>query len=350
MMMDTTYEFDVENDDRYRPPEKDLLGVLTSTLAVVEQGEQVWIEQGRIDILSEQWADTAICQAAVETPIWDERYHFHDGSERTVNWLLLLDALNFCFWAEKDQPRWRIEYKGEALNGYWAEAAALKRAIEEDIPLWDAAYLSTLSSETMAHIFRGEPAQPAIPLLEQRLHNAREVGHVLLEQYEGQFSHAIKQANGDALQLALLLTRHFPSFNDSAHYRKQEVRFFKRAQICVADIASAFHGKQWGAFHNLSQLTIFADYKLPQVLRHYGILVYTPTLAERVDTQQLLATGSEEELEIRANTVWACELLRRALSNKGVALNASEIDQKLWLLGQSIPEMRPYHRTYTTYY
>jgi hypothetical protein len=343
--------YDSQNEDIYTLPNKeDTLGVLTSTRAVVEQGEYVWTNLDSIEALSTQWAYTEEPLAPREAQLWDHRYHFHDGTERTVNWLLVLDALNFCFWAEKDEARWSIDYQGEQLNGYWAEAAALKRAVEGGVPLWDAKYLSTISSDAVAHIFRSLPTYPAIPLVEQRLRNLQEVGRVLLEQYHGQFMYAIEEAQGSAVQLALAIAQHFPSFNDIADYRGYTVRFLKRAQICVADLHLAFGGKQWGTFHDLEQLTIFADYKLPQVLRHYRILEYDPLLAERIDKQELLAAGSEEEIEIRAATIWASELLRQALSRKGHTMSASQIDQKLWLLGQNLTAMRPYHRVRTIYY
>lgn len=341
-----------ESDNRYTLPALDALGVLSSTRRVVEVGEHVWMNEERIEVLSDQWIEERNKQGPHVAPVssWDERYHFFDGSERTINWLLVLDAVNFCFWAEKGQPRWRIHYNGERLNGYWAEAAALKRAVEEGVPLWDAQYLSTIADETVAAIFRGEPQEPAIPLFQQRVDNMREVGRVLLEQYDGQFTHAIESVQGSAVQLALLLAQKFPSFHDVARYHGHDVSLLKRAQICVADIHAAFSGEKWGAFHDREQLTIFADYKLPQVLRYYRVLEYAPALAARIDAQELLAAASEEEIEIRAATVWACELLRRALQRKGQSMSAADIDQKLWLLGQTIPDMKPYHRTYTIYY
>lgn len=338
---------DIDDEDLYSLPNIDQLGILSSTRTVVEQGEHVWINQDQIELLSEQWAKAERESITIKPAQWYEQYHFHDGTVRTVNWLLLLDALNFCFWAERGQPRWSINYRGETLNGYWAEAAALTRAVEEGIPLWDAEYLSSLSPETMAHIFRGTQT---IPLLEERAFHAQEVGRVLLERYDGQFVHAIELVEKNAVKLVLLLVHDFSSFRDVASYHNHEVRFFKRAQICVADIYNAFGGKQWGAFTNIDQLTAFADYKLPQVLRHYHVLEYQSALAKRVDAQELLEQGSEEELEIRAATVWACELLRRAMLRQGYALTSSEIDQKLWLLGQHSDEMRPYHRTRTIYY
>ncbi|MFL5660474.1 MAG: queuosine 5'-phosphate N-glycosylase/hydrolase [Ktedonobacteraceae bacterium] len=338
---------DFEDEDPYLLSQVDVLGVLSSTRQVVEQGEYVWIDREEIKLLVHQWIQHNK-ESAITPPSWYEQYHFFDGTERTVNWILALDALNFCFWAEKDQPRWTIEYHGETLNGYMAEAAALKRAVEEDdIPLWDATYLTTISEKTLAHIFRGEQT---IPLFEQRLQNIREVGRVLLAQFDGQFIHAIEQAEHNAVKLALLLAQDFPSFNDIAFYRNQRICFLKRAQICVADLYGAFGGKSWGAFTDLHQLTAFADYKLPQVLRHLKVLEYHPTLAKRIDNQELLEAGSEEEIELRASTVWACELLRREMMHQDHPVTAAEIDLRLWLLGQQSNAMQPYHRTRTIYY
>lgn len=339
-----TYEFD--DEDPYLLPDVDASGVLSSTHEVVEEGENVWINIDRIEFLVHQWIQESR-EGTRSIPVWYEQYHFSDGTERTVNWILVLDAMNFCFWAEKNQPRWSIEYQGETLNGYLAEAAALKRAVEENIPLWNAEYLSTISSEELAHIFRGKQT---IPLLEKRLENVHEVGRVLLERYDGQFVNAIEQANRNAVQLVLLLAQHFPSFNDIVLYRNHKIRFFKRAQICVADLYGSFGGKSWGAFSDFDQLTAFADYKLPQVLRHFGVLEYHPTLAERIDNQELLEPGSEEEVEIRAATIWACELLRREMIHQDRPVTAAEIDLWLWFMGQQSSDMRPYHRTRTIYY
>ncbi len=338
-----------EDEELYTLPEQDELGVLSSTRVVVEQGEHVWIAPEGVERLSKQW----VHEYAYEAPsasLWDNTYHFFDDSERTVNWLLLLDALNFCFWAEKDKERWRISYQGKTLNGYWAEAAALTRAVEDGLPLWDAEYLSTISEDTVASIFRPIEESDPIPLFEQRVANIREVGRILLESYQGQFAQAINQTHNNAVALVQLLARNFSSFNDIVSYRNSEVRFFKRAQICVADIYGSFAGKQWGAFTDLDKLTIFADYKLPQILRHYGVIEYAPTLAERVDRKEILEAGSEEEIEIRAATIWACELLRRAMQQQGYKMNALTIDQRLWTLSQSSESMRPYHRVRTQYY
>jgi hypothetical protein len=329
-----------------QPPADDRLGVLTGAAHVVREASLVHLDPDAIERLSLRWADEP----------WPENIafpemHYFDGTERTLNWLLLLDALNFCFWAFPNEARWRVEWRGEMLDGYNALAAALSRAMEDGLPLYDAAYIANLDEETLAATLRPAPDAAPIPLFTERLANAHEVGRVLLERYDGQFANALEAAGRDAASLALLLARDFLSFADVATWNGQPVPFLKRAQICVADIYTAFGGKGLGALTSLDQLTAFADYKLPQLLRYQGVMVYAPELAAQVDAYQEIAAGSEPEVEIRAATVWAVELLRRALTQHEIARSASEIDYRLWSESQaSTPDMRPYHRTRTIYY
>ncbi|MGH2481519.1 MAG: queuosine salvage family protein, partial [Ktedonobacteraceae bacterium] len=148
-------------EGRFELVQPDILGVLTSTREVVLRARSVQIDHTQIARLADQLTTGA---QLVEMPAWPEHYHFFDGSEYTVNWMLLLDALNFCFWGEKDQARWQISYQGEVLNGYWAEAASLRRAVEEGRPLWEAGYLSNIGHWELATIFRGLAADtPDIP-------------------------------------------------------------------------------------------------------------------------------------------------------------------------------------------
>lgn len=58
--------------------------------------------------------------------------------------------------------------------------------------------------------------------------------------------------------------------------------FYKRAQIFVADIYGAFAGQGYGHFHDIDQLTMFADYRVPVVLRLLGVLQYSQQLADKV--------------------------------------------------------------------
>jgi hypothetical protein len=312
---------------------------LSSTQRVVEASRYVRVDDSAIAALAPGLARRLVA------PAWYPAYHYVDGGERSVNWLLALDALNFSFWGE---PRWRIEYRGERLDGYVALAASLSRAVEEGVPIADAAYLSSLTEADLANVLRGEGT---IPLLDRRLENLREVGDVLQRKWGGQFARAVESCGGSAVRLTQLIVDDFMSFNDIADHTFSGVRFYKRAQLLVSDLYGAFKGEGFGHFTDLDQLTAFADYKLPQVLRHLGLLTYLPSLAEKVDARFLLPPGSREEVEIRAATVWAVESLRRELARHGSSLRAFELDWWLWHESQRFAgAARPYHLTRTIYY
>lgn len=328
-------------------PEFDDLGVLTSTAPVVRRAKLVELDESAISRVGAELA-----AQPPRIPAWDARYHWSDGGPNTVNTTLLLDALNFCFWPERGAERWRLTYQGESLDGYWALAAGLKRAIEDgEFPLWDASFLADISEECAERIFH-PPGRSAgrIPLFETRVAHIRELGRVLLERYGGSFGAAVEGAGGDAIALARLVADEFSSFYDVAGYDGNLVRFYKRAQILVGDLYGIFGGCHWGALRRLEQLTAFADYKIPQLLREEGILRYGPGLVDAIDARKPLVAGGALEVEIRAATIWGVELLRRELAAHGVTARAFELDWILWNRAQDRHGMRPYHRVRTPYY
>jgi putative queuosine salvage protein len=82
------------------------------------------------------------------------------------------------------------------------------------------------------------------------------------------------------------------------------------------------------------------------VLRLDGVLRYEPKLAARIDAGEHLAAGSEEEREIRACAVHACELIAAELE-----VAPRVLDGWLWNRGQRPPyKERPRHRTRTVFY
>lgn len=318
----------------------DPLDVLKTTAYVVEHARAVKINHKAI----ERAAD-ALVEKEVAPPAWNYEFHYHDGTERTVNYLFLLDALNFCFWGT---PRWKINYHDKKLDGYWALAASLKRAAEKYPEILEADFMAHITPQQLADIFAGTGT---IPLFTERWRNVRELGTVLKNCWNSQAARVVEWAERDAPRLARIVAENVASFNDITVYDNHEVRLFKRAQIVVSDIGGAFAGKDWGNFENIETLTAFADYKLPQILRAWGIMKYAPTLARKVDAQIELATGSPEEIEIRAATLWAVEFLRAALAARGRNLWSLQVDWILWEASQGKFEgMKPYHRVRTIYY
>ena len=56
--------------------------------------------------------------------------HPKELNKATVDWIFLVDTLNFSFWVEKDIPPFVVKYRGKCYTGYWALCAAVNRALE----------------------------------------------------------------------------------------------------------------------------------------------------------------------------------------------------------------------------
>ena len=319
------------------------LGILPACEFVVDNARHVTLNLPVLESLARKWVDQPF-----QVPGWDEPIHWRGTPEETLHYILLLDALNFCFWVDPGQQRWEVDYQGQSFNGYKALSVALRRALEEGVTLTQAETLAELSLDQLARVLRGKGQ---IPMLEQRLEHANQVGRQLLDLWQGDFSRAVASCKGSGLALRALIARDFRCFYDVSHYQGRDIPIYKRAQITVVDIAGSLNFQGYGEFGDLDQLTAFADYKIPQVLRALGIMEYSPELADRVDRQQLLTAGCPEEVEIRAAMVWAVELIRRAMMDLGRPLMAYELDWFFWNLGQSqLPEEKPYHRVRTVFY
>lgn len=330
-------------------PRRDPLRVLESSRAVLELARHVAIDQPALEALADHLA-------SLPEPVTDWSPDLHPvgrNAAEVANLVLVVDALNFCFWSAPGavRPRWSVTYEGETYNGYFALAAALRRAVEQGAPLADADFLAGLSEAELAELLRGDYGCEEIPLLHARLANLHEVGYALQAHWDGTLLNAVRHAGGSATRLVRAVVRAMPSFNDVAPYDRLYARFYKRAQILVADLHGAFAGEGPGVFRDLDGLTAFADYKVPQVLRLHGVLRYGDELSAALREYQLLPPGGVREVEIRAATVWSVEWLRQELAARGRNLAAFQIDWLLWRSGQHMPATaEPYHRTLTIYY
>lgn len=52
------------------------------------------------------------------------------GAE-AVDWVFLVDSLNFSFWSEREEQKYLVKYKGKTYSGYWSLCAAVNRALDD---------------------------------------------------------------------------------------------------------------------------------------------------------------------------------------------------------------------------
>ncbi|KAF4820610.1 Queuosine salvage protein [Colletotrichum siamense] len=301
-------------------------------------------------------------QKQYSTATWAEHeLHPKTKDDSTAAFIFTMDLLNFCFWSEKpEDERFAVEYRGKTWTGYWSMVASLQRALEEGIPITSSDFWQSegeCNMELMRHVFRSK-TEEEMPLLEERLACLREAGTVLYERYNCSVTKLIEAANGSAARLVNLLARDFDCFRDEHVFegRRKPVRFLKRAQILVADIWACFGGEGIGAFRDIDKITMFADYRVPQILNTMGCLYYSPSLATAINSKRVLESGARWELQMRACSIWCVELIKREIQkdHPGTSVNAILIDFFLYDTMKELEaagtETVNHHRTRSIWY
>jgi len=256
--------------------------------------------------------------------------------EQAAAFWLTLDAVNFgSGWF----PTLR---KPREPTGYKTIAAGIRRRFDE-AGRWTPAQLTALANAELAEWLDQDPELELIELFVQSLHD---LGANVQRLYGGSFAGVVDAADGSAVRLVETLAG-WRCFRDVSLYEGREVPFLKRAQIAAADL----HRAGVADFHDLKQLTMFADNLVPHVLRLDGILWFDPDLVTRIERGELIEHGSPEEVEIRACAVHAVELLVAAAAPSPAHPTAAQIDEILWNRGQA-PEYKavPRHRSRSTAY
>lgn len=267
-----------------------------------------------------------------------EPYNAKDPStKRVFDWIFLISALNFSFWSEREGTErfgveWRTGWDSEERmvhTGYWSLVASLNRAMEENIPITDPNFYGSeklCPDSLIAYVFRPVDAcGEGIPLLQERISVMREMGSILTKHFGGSFHVFMDEfqrrhdGNGCALDLVKMIVDTFPSFRDESLYKGRTVYLWKRPQILVAETWAAFFPPSPLTAHPLfpgpqgpriDELTMFADYRVPQILHHLNILTYPPNLMSKLQTGTYLPSGSREELSLRTASIVAVERVR----------------------------------------
>ena len=107
----------------------------------------------------------------------------------------------------------------------------------------------------------------------------------------------------------------------------------------AADLWLCLDGGKWGNFRDLDDLTMFADYRLPQILQAMDILGLDRQLQERLNASELLGVHEEDVIELRGCSIHAVELLKGEIRmlDETANVNSVIIDFYLWDLVKAQP-------------
>jgi hypothetical protein len=292
------------------PSDHPVLGTLAP---VVGSARHVRLDEDRI-------RDVANWMAYEELPWPDFRSPLQpdgpDGNDAdAMDFIFLTSTINFAFTDFGKHVMFKVDYAGEERSDSDAMVACLKRAFDRGVPILEGGYLAGIRREELEEIFRGNIV---MPMLEERLAIFHEVGRVLKERYQGRFHHFVqegpKQLYAQGKGVLERLLAEFPSFRDESDYRGHRVSFQKRAQLLFWNLHARFREGGFFRLEDPEKLTVFADYIVPVALRLFRITTYSEELENAINRRQLLPVHSEEEVEIRAFTLWGMHLLTRAIN------------------------------------
>ncbi|GMN34387.1 hypothetical protein TIFTF001_004655 [Ficus carica] len=261
-------------------------------------------------------------------------------------------------------------------------ASGLKEALQKDKSAFNADRLQKYTGPQLRELLKWP--RP-LPLEDERVRLLHEVGLELERSFNGKASNLVESCGKSAAKLVTLVARHFPGFRDHSLYKGHQIFLYKRAQIFAADLWGAFEGRGYGEFNDIGSITIMADYIVPAVLQQIGVLKYSPTLTNKIEANVEIIPGSEEEVELRACSIYAVEKMRELVgikSGKQVAYSdmnllfwygivivhrnfvaytmhdlcpclekvlSVELDLWLWSFGIQFPSLK-HHRTLSIYY
>jgi hypothetical protein len=314
-------------------------GVREACQRVAERAAHVQIARDRIGPYA-----ASLPLDVIARPEHDPASHYLGHDDGTLVFFVVLDSINF---GSGYFPHLR---KRPGMSGYFTMASWLNDHFRAHGP-FSAQELAQLSVQDCTRISGQDPGNAPIQELMGHFRTAlNDLGRSVHERFDDSFVHLVEAAGGSAERLVQVLSE-MPYFRDVEPYGELQVPFFKRAQLTAADLAIAFRGQGPGRFDDLDRLTIFADNLVPHVLRRDGILHYEEALAARIDHEELIPSGSAEEVEIRACALHSVELLAAELRRAGQHVSPMQLDYLLWNRGQQ-PDYKahPRHRTRTVYY
>lgn len=348
---------------------------LSCNMNVVESAKYIAENSAYVQVVEEKCKHAArsIHSSLIEHPYSTESWSHHPlnpkGKDRsTVDWIFVVDLLNFSFWSNVDDldtgrpesDRFTVRYRGNSYTGYWSLVAAVNRALDSGIPFTSPEFWrKRLTLEMLGDVFKSDTKEQ-IPLLAERYQVLKEAGQSFEKLGVESFADLIEQCGHSAVKLVDLIRTNFGSFNDVAVYKGMPVQILKRAQILVSDIWACFNGLGYGHFTDIDQITMFADYRVPQILEYLGCLRYSEELIADLNTLTVIPSGDEREVELRGCSIWAVERIKDYLLQQypeySGTVNSVLLDFYLWDYAKQLQGQQgkavglPAHRTRSVFY
>lgn len=274
------------------------------------------------------------------------------GPDRVIDAIMVKAAIDFAFTDFETGDRFEVDYDGSRRSDSDAMFACLHRAHVEGVPVLEGAFLAGVTRDDLDAIFQGSIE---MPMLDERAAILNEVGAALVDRHSGRFSAFVRScdpvAYSDGNGLLERLVTEFPRFSDTSDYHGSTVVFHKLAQLAVWSLHGAVGPGGGVEVEDLDAMSAFADYVVPVGLRLMGIIEYDDDLEARIERGVVIERDSDEEIEIRAHSLYATALLTEAINQRRPEdrrIVIPQVDYRLWSAYHAT--WWPHHLTRTVMY
>lgn len=276
-------------------------------MVVPSLSDEIAINQRRVEEVAELLAHFEFSLPEWDFPAKDRPlYPQFEGKEDLLRYFLILSSINYEYFhlGLRDPSGEALRFSDGVLSG--AELAT-SRITEFWDRLRDVAFLRDLPTAfAEKHLFE---AQVPIPRLGNRVDCLRAVGTCLsvLERNGLGLSDVFEQYQGNPLSVARHLSDWIVGFKDE---------YLKRAQLYAAMVAGRFQDRADNPvdMNALGDLTVIADYRVPQTLIGWGILDISDRLRDHLNRLGCIREDSVWGQGLRAGSIVAVDRFVEAVN------------------------------------
>ena len=239
---------------------------------------------------------------------------FTASDKMFIGYQLMASAVNYCYWYGNH------DFRPNGANS------------TEMYKLLDSSFLGSIlegnegvALEMACYTFAEKLITARFPLAVKRSEHLKEL---ISPHLESTVERLLLSKNlDDAIKLVLV----YPGMSEDVFLKRMSLFF-----LFVHNHTDWFD-------EEINRLPIPADYQVPKMLEHFGIITYSHELHGMISEGKLIPSGSRMECEIRASTILAAKLIAEKTGR-----SIGFIDQYLW--GRRKECDKPFHLTITTDY
>lgn len=305
---------------------------------LLESPKYLSINPARVEYIAKSFEDYPIT-----LPTWDDGGFYPESNdfEELCLFYLVFNSINFCYFDSDGNKFDDGQFSGSSL--------CCKRLTQSWQEIKDPYFLANVDENYL--LLELLYADSPISMVKERVIALRELGSFIISNPDFKFSTFFRKYRRNIYFASQAIPTHLPTWRDP---------FYKRAQLFVSMVYGRFSKQEdLPITTGFEDLTVFSDYKVPQTLMNLGLISPGTELQSVYQSGLFLESGSRIELEIRAASIVASDLLikdlRRVTGN--TAINALHVDFLLWSARKNklldklcVEDHFPHHFTMTTDY